>query len=335
MAKKSKRGSGPRPGSNRAERVAARKARQAAAMAPVARPFAGLAAECDLVAMRAFIASATARPALIEPGPPEPVLTSVLPDDDAPAPTGPPGTRNEVLLATVLPGAVTGIARELRGATQGLAALQTDPEPVDVNRAVAQAISWAAHAEAGSELRGHGGDAETESEDAQSLSDVLVADAPLEITVHGDFGWWFPPGSDVPPEIAGMLERANDSVMPTARLRTKTNVGAPWWVDAGDRAHLRWVRPEPEDDLMTAMARLHAAGHLTLGEGSRFAGSFRTHGLLVPVFDLDNEMHHEEWYDGLDEFDARLAEALAATGPLTADELGSRDGIRARQVTLR
>ncbi|GAA1482303.1 DUF5926 family protein [Gordonia sinesedis] len=334
MAKKSKRGSGPRPGSNRAERVAARKARQAAAMAPPERPFAGLAAECDLVALRAFVASATARPALLEPGPPQPELTSVMPDDSLQAPPAPPGTRNNVLIATVLPGAVTGIARESRGATEGLAALQTDPEPVDVNRALARSLSWAAHADAGAELRGHA-DSDEAAAGVESLTDVLVADAPLDITVHGDFAWWFPPGADVPPEIGAMVERANDTVMPTARLRTASDVGAPWWVDAGEKAHLRWVRPEPEDELMTALARLHAAGHLTLGEGSRFAGSFRTQGLLVPVFDLDNEMHHEEWYDGLEEFDARLVEALAATGPLSADELGSRDGIRARQVTLR
>ena len=86
---------------------------------------------------------------------------------------------------------------------------------------------------------------------------------------------------------------------------------------------------------MTALARLHAAGRLTLGEGSRFAGSFRTHGLLVPVFDLDNEMHHEEWYPGLNQFDAWLSDALAQTAPLTPDERSSRDGIRGRQVTLR
>lgn len=86
---------------------------------------------------------------------------------------------------------------------------------------------------------------------------------------------------------------------------------------------------------MTALARLHAAGRLTLGEGSRFAGSFRTHGLLVPVFDLDNELHHEEWYPGLDQFDEWLAEALAVTADLTSDERRSRDGIRGRQVTLR
>lgn len=118
-------------------------------------------------------------------------------------------------------------------------------------------------------------------------------------------------------------------------MTAKSGLGAPWWVNAGDRAHLRWVRPEDEDAVMTALARLHAAGRLTLGEGSRFAGSFRTHGLLVPVFDLDVAKQAEHWYDGLDQFDAWLVAAMADTAELTAEQRRSRAGIRTRQVTLR
>ncbi|WP_042377822.1 DUF5926 family protein [Gordonia alkanivorans] len=307
MGKKSKRGSGPRPGSNRAERVAARKARQAASMAPPPRPFAGLASECDFVALRTFVASATARLELTEPA----------------------DTRNDVSLVTILPGAGPALAREYNGATEGLVGLQTEPDRMAPAVELAAAIAWAAHAEAGSEF-----DLES-TDESPSLDEVLKADAILDITVHQDFSWWFPEGTDVPAEIAPMFERANDSVLPTARLVVESGSGAPWWVDAGERAHLRWIRPEPEDDLMAAMARLHAAGRLTMGEGSRFAGSFRTHGLLVPVFDLDNEMHHEEWQAGLNQLDQWLGEALADSSELTIAERSSRDGIRGRQVTLR
>ncbi|GAB16833.1 hypothetical protein GOEFS_015_00300 [Gordonia effusa NBRC 100432] len=312
MAKKSKRGSGPRPGSNRAERVAARKARQLSAVALPPRPFAGFVAECDLVALRAFVASATA----------ELDLTS--------DPT------NRVTLATILPGAVPAIVRAIDAASdadgrtvEGLVAMQTTSELdiADAATNLANSIAWAGEAEVGDEY---------ELSDADGvLTDVLKTDEPLKIIVHDDFSWWFAGESAVPPEIAQMLARANETIMPTARLTPRSGVGAPWWVDAGDRAHLRWVRPENEDELMSALARLHAAGQLTLGEGSRFAGSFRTHGLLVPVFDLDNEKHHEEWYDGVNEFDERLVEALANTAELTGEERRSRDGIRGRQITLR
>ncbi|MFW0789797.1 DUF5926 family protein [Gordonia sp. CPCC 205333] len=312
MAKKSKRGSGPRPGSNRAERVAARKARQLSAVALPPRPFAGFAAECDLVALRAFVASATA----------ELDLTA--------DPT------NRVTLATILPGAVPAIVRAIDAASdadgrtvEGLVAMQTTSELdiADAATNLANSIGWAGEAEVGDEY---------ELSDADGvLTDVLKADEPLKIVVHDDFSWWFAGESTVPPEIAQMLARANETIMPTARLTPSSGIGAPWWVDAGDRAHLRWVRPENEDELMSALARLHAAGQLTLGEGSRFAGSFRTHGLLVPVFDLDNEKHHEEWYDGVNQFDERLVEALANTAELTGEERRSRDGIRGRQITLR
>ena len=44
--------------------------------------------------------------------------------------------------------------------------------------------------------------------------------------------------------------------------------------------------PHDEDTLLDALARLHAAGADSVGEGSRYVGSFRAHGLVVPVWDL-------------------------------------------------
>ncbi|MCF8587272.1 DUF5926 family protein [Gordonia liuliyuniae] len=304
MGKKSKRGSGPRPGSNRAERVAARKARQEASLAGPVRPFEGLAAECDLVAMRTFIASATA---------PVPFVDGF-------------GAKQDVEFATVLPGAVFA---DVRGdaPAHGYAALQTDPDPDDLRASVASALAWAASATSGDEYRG----AATELD----LAAIVDPTASIQVTVHDDFGWWFADDTDLDPQIKAMLERANDTILPTARLTAASGVGAPWWVDAGEKAHLRWVRPEGEDALMNALARVHDAGGLTLGVGSRFAGSFRTHGLLVPVFDLDVEAHHAEWNDGLDAFDKALTEALADTSDLTAAQRSSKAGIIARQVTIR
>ncbi|WP_132992752.1 DUF5926 family protein [Gordonia zhaorongruii] len=320
MGKKSKRGSGPRPGSNRAERVAARKARQAASLAAPQRPFEGLAAECDLVAMRSFIASATAQ------------VPFAAGFDAA----------HTADFATVLAGAVFAQVRESDAAVfgeigaeagtdgtvvRGLAALQTDPEPADLPASLAAALSWAANAKVGDDYEGTPVDL--------ALTDIIDPASPLEVVVHENFDWWFADDDAVAPEISAMLERANATIMPTARLKPSSGVGAPWWVDAGEKAHLRWVRPENEDELMNALSRVHAEGALTMGDGTRFAGSFRTHGVVVPVFDLDPEAHHEEWYEGLDALDKALTEALADTSDLTAAQRSSRAGIIARQVTLR
>lgn len=312
MAKKSKRGTG-RPGSDRAERVAARRARQAEASAAPTRPFAGLAAECDLVALRSFVASATA---------------SITVHGDG------VGT-NSVKLATILPGAVQALTRDVDGATEGLVALQTEFDTAaDVAGEIASALRWASQAAGGDPYVASSEAAGDTAAGIADLAATLGADTDLDITLHDDFTWWFADQADVTPEIAAMIEQASTSIMPTARIPGGLS-GAPWWVDAGERAHLRWVRPESEDDVMSALARMHAAGKLTLGEGSKFAGSFRTHGLLVPVFDLDNEMHPDEWTTPCATFEADLVAALAETGDLTGEQRRSRDGIRGRQVTLR
>ncbi len=311
MAKKSKRGTG-RPGSDRAERVAARRARQAEAVAAPVRPFDGLAAECDLVALRSFVASAT---------------VSITAHGNGVG-------QNSVQLATILPGAVQALTREVDGVTEGLVALQTEFDPADVAGEIAGALRWASQAASGEPYVSSVAPVPEPGAGIADLATTLGSDAELDITLHDDFAWWFADQAELSPDIAAMIEQASTSIMPTARVHGGLS-GAPWWVDAGERAHLRWVRPEPEDDMMSALARMHAAGRLTLGEGSKFAGSFRTHGLLVPVFDLDNEMHPDEWTQPCSRFEADLVAALAETGELTGEQRRSRDGIRGRQVTLR
>lgn len=257
-----------------------------------------------MVAMREFVPSATA------------TLTT---KDDA----------RTVTLATVLPGAIAGLVRDEELGGEAMVGLQVQVHGPDPAVDLAYAVDWATRAGGGETLTSAHSD-----ESTPALADVVVADAPLEIQVHDDFSWWVADGVDVSPEIAQAIKNANDVMMPSARVAAD-GIEAAWWVDAGEKAHIRWVRPEDEDRLFEALARVHSAGGLHLGEGSRFAGSFRTHGLLVPVFDLDREMHHQEWAPGLQELDARLAEALANDEPLSSEERSSRDGLRARQVTLR
>ena len=93
--------------------------------------------------------------------------------------------------------------------------------------------------------------------------------------------------------------------------------------------------PHTEDTLLDALARLGAAGTLGLGPDTRYAGSFRAHGLLVPVWDLPVEPLAGQWEEPAGEFAGRLAEALARSEPLTTAERRVRDGLRGRQLTLR
>ncbi|MGB3373307.1 MAG: DUF5926 family protein [Rhodococcus sp. (in: high G+C Gram-positive bacteria)] len=300
---KSKRNSGPKQDSNRAAKLAQREAERESLQAAPVRPFQGVKAECDLVAMREFVPSATA-PLVVVDG-------------------------RSMTIATVLPGAVAALVREESGDARGFAGLQVQVHSPNVAADLSSALSWASIAQPGESLESAGPDGNT-----PALKEVLDPTLELDITVHQDFNWWIPENSEPAADVAATVERANQAIMPSARLEGE-GLTAAWWVDAGDKAHLRWVRPESEDELMLALARLHAAGDLSLGEGSRYAGSFRTHGLLVPVFDLDSEMHPAEWVAPTIEFGNKLAEALSVDAPLTSEQRRSRDGLRSRQGPLR
>lgn len=272
----------------------------------VTRPFEGLVAECDLVAMREFLPSAT----------------TPLPLRDAS--TGP------VTLATVLPGASAALVRPTGEILLGM---QVQTRSGDLSADLARALAWAREAEPGTALPvvapGAG--------DAGRLQDVLDADAALELTLHADFGWWVVPsedGAEPAADVAATLERANSVIMPTEPVQGP-GLRAAYWVDTGTKAHLRWVRPEPEEQLIAALAKLHARGELALTAEARYAGVFRAHGLLVPVWDLDRELHSKEWAGPAAEFAVRLADALADDTPLTDADRRARDALAGKQVTLR
>ena len=128
------------------------------------------------------------------------------------------------------------------------------------------------------------------------------------------------------------LEAANGAASPTAKL---AQVPAAYWTDVGTKEHLRWVMPEPEDQLLDALSRLHAAGKDSLVEGGRLVGMFRAHGLLTPVWDLPLGTGPEALEDPASDFAAALAEALADDSPLTTEQRAARSGLANRQVTIR
>lgn len=269
----------------------------------VGQPFEGLAAEPELIALREFVPSATARLSLKED--PERVVT----------------------LGTVLPVAAAAF---VRADGERFVGTQVQTRSTDISRDLGRSLRWVLDAKPGDILSVP--DTTTPAGEGERLQDLLVADAELDITLHTDFAWWLPEDSDASGEVGMSLQRANEAIMPTERL----SPGA-YWVEAGEKAHLRWVRPESENLLLQALARLSAAGEIGIGEGSRYAGSFRAHGLLVPVWDLDPEAHAREWVDGAKELGIRLEAALKSldSEPLTAAERRSRDGLIGRQLTLR
>lgn len=271
----------------------------------VTRPFEGLAAECDLVALREFLPSATA---------PLPLRTAA---------------GRTVTLASVLPGASAALVRPSGDVLLGM---QVQTRSGDLSADLARALEWGLAAEPGTALPVVG----PGLSGTDRLQDLLDVDAPLDLTLHTDFAWWVAPedGSEPTAEVLATVERANDVIMPTEAV-PGDGVRAAYWVDTGTKAHLRWVRPEPEDRLVAALARLQARGELGLGEGTKYAGSFRAHGLLVPVWDLDRELHSSEWSKPVSDFAAALSAALADAAPLTSDERRARDALAGKQVTLR
>ncbi|MFF7340685.1 DUF5926 family protein [Streptomyces sp. NPDC008163] len=268
----------------------------------VQRPFEGLAGECDWVALRELVPAATA-PLTLKGGLPEGVPS--------------------VTLATVLPMAWPALRRD-DGSV--LLALQNDTSSGDLSRDLADTLSRALEAEPGSPVA-----ARRVPADGPRLQDLLDNEAPFEPVVHSGFEFWVPDSENATAEVSASLERANEAAIPTALL---SGVDAAYWCETPEKNHLRWVMPHAEEQLLDALARLHAAGESSLGEGTRLVGSFRAHGLMVPVWDLPSAMGAEDCEKPAAAFAERLATALASDAPLTAEERRARGGLTNRQVTL-
>lgn len=264
----------------------------------VTRPFEGRADETEWVALREIVPAATARLVL----------------RDAP--------EREVTLSTVLPLAWPALVRADGRIFLGL---QVQSRGGDVSRDLGHVLELALAAAPGSSvvpsgLPGPGA----------RLQDLLCDD-PVEVVVHDGFDYWVEGAADPTGEVAASMERANASVVPTVRL---AGVTSAYWCRTGSKTHLRWVLPEQEEPLLDAMARLGTSG-LALGPDTRYVGSFRAHGLLVPVWDLPVEREAADVEGPAVALRARLDEALASPRPLTGEERRTRAGLLSRQLTLR
>jgi hypothetical protein len=268
-----------------------------AAAVYVARPFEGLTSECDIVAMRELVPSAT-------------------------APLTVTGTDKPVTLCSLLPMAAPAMVRDSGQLWLGL---QVQHNFGDPSRDLAAVLQLAMDADESGVI----GLTEAPG-DGPRLQD-LVTDEKLAVTVHDGFEFWVA-DVDHKDDLAAALEQANAAASPTARL---TQVEAAYWTDVGTKEHLRWVMPEPEDQLLDALARLHVSGQDVIVEGSRLVGMFRAHGLLAPVWDLPLGTGPEALEDPASTFAEHLAEALAEESPLDGDQRAARSGLANRQVTIR
>ncbi|GHH69928.1 preprotein translocase SecA [Streptomyces sulfonofaciens] len=289
-------------GSGRRYKACHGRAAAHAATELVQRPFEGLAAEGDWVALRELVPAATV----------ELTLREGLPDDVP-----------SVTLATVLPMAWPALRRD-DGAV--LLGLQNDISSGDISRDLADTLQRALTSEPGSPVAGR-----RVPPDGPRLQDLLDPEAPFEPVVHAGFEFWVPDAENATAEVAASLERANAAAIPTAKL---SGVPSAYWCETPEKNHLRWVMEHPEERLLDALARLHAADASSLGEGTRLVGSFRAHGLTVPVWDLPSAMSAQDTEKPAAQFAERLATALASDAPLTSDERRARGGLTNRQVTL-
>src|SRR5690606_40234174 len=114
------------------------------------------------------------------------------------------------------------------------------------------------------------------------LQDILDLDVPFTVTVQETFDFWLPEDESLrDEEVVAALDQANEAISPTEKL---VSAPAAYWTNMAGRVYVRWALTEPEETVLTALARLHAAGQNDMGtEGGRYLGCFRAHGITVPV----------------------------------------------------
>jgi len=269
----------------------------------VSRPFAGLPGEPGWVAMR-----------------------EILPAAVATAKTTKEHGGKAVKIVTVLPGGFVALHRP---DGEILLSLQDTPPSDDLSRDLAAALLVALEAEPGTPVASI-----NSAPGAPRLQDILDSTADFKPVVTNNYDFWVDAGAQRTADLERSLEEAAEASTPTEAV---PDVDFAYWCEM-THPFMRWVRPEDEDDLIKAMARLAAKRELALhmpdGE-ARFLGMFRAAGIVVPVWELPDGTTAADLTKPVQALDKRLAAALAETTPLDAAERRAREGIVSRQVTLR
>ncbi|WP_194785178.1 DUF5926 family protein [Actinomyces haliotis] len=266
----------------------------------VARPFEGLAAEEDLVAMAQIIPAATARVRLDE------------------AHGG-----QEVQIVTLLPELAQGMKR---ADGEVLVALQTTMHSGDASRDVAAALLSTLELEDGKGLMMEG-----LPEPGERLQDVLDPDFTPQVSVRESFDFWLSEEQKDDANAVKAIEDAKDEIAPTVPV---PGVEHAYWCRMNGKEFVRWVRGEDEDVFFNAFAKVHAARQSSLEEGADFIGAFRALGLAIPVWELNRGTEADELTKPLQDLGERLDAALADNAPLDAAARRAKAGIISRQVNL-
>ena len=261
------------------------------------RPFEGVDAENNLVAMREILPLATLKVTLTQEY-----------------------GEKSITLATILP-SMAGAMRRQDG--EIFVALQTITASGDISRDIASRIEKALELEPGEYYQ------QTDiPEPGIRLNDMVNEYG--ELTIHNVPDFWVTPEELEKEETQSAVNDAGSQMIPTKEVEGHT--GAYWCKMS--REFMRWVRPEPTDQLLDALARLRASREIGFA-GSKFAGVFRALGILIPVWELPRGTQAEDLVEELEEFEKKLDAALANTEELTYEELRAREGIVSRQVMIR
>jgi hypothetical protein len=270
----------------------------------VPRPFEGLVDEPQWIALRELVPAASAPLRLVKE------IAERYAD-------------RTVVLATILPMALPAMVRP---GGRVMIGLQRHQQSGDVSRDLAAAVLSGLDTPVGEQVP-----LEPLPGEGPRLQDILEP-VPLEVTLHPGFDFWLDGEPTDEPEVRASLDRANASIYPSEALAA---MPAAYWCRLPDRAHVRLVLPEAEDAALNALSRVAAGPGLPLGEGTKFAGMFRAHGRLVPVWDVPTGPDAPAWEAPVTAFAGAYAAALAVDGPLSGEERRCRNGLIGRQVALR
>ena len=265
----------------------------------VERPFADLANEVELVAMRELLPAAT--------------LTLQTNKDF--------GERS-VVFATVLPNQVQGLVREDDG--QIMVGMQTRSRTRDAGHDLAVVLQELLDAEPG-----HVVDGKDLRVQAPRLQEILGADAG-EFLIHKDFGFWLSPAAERDEETEQAIKRSAESLVPCEQIEGEPH--AFWTRMNAD--FVRWIWQEDEDRVFDALARLRVRGECTLGHDSFFIGAFRSLGVVVPVWEFPERIAASDLVEGIAKARKAMDAALADTSALSYEERRARAGLVSRQVSL-